>query len=357
MTIAALSVSPLNVEMNEPFEIATGTKTEVENVLVRLTLRDGTVGYGEGAPMHMFNGDTQHATLKAISRQKNFLIGKPVGRFRPLLEELDERLGPKLGSAKAALSMAILDAWSKQARMPLRLLFGGAQTKIHTDVTVTLGTPAQAKEAAKKIMALGVRAIKIKVGKDVDEDVERIEAVSGLSRRLSLLLDANCGYTPKQSLSLLAKLKRRKIIPDLFEQPAAKEDWKGLAEVHAKSGVAVAADESVSTRAEAWKMARVRAAQVVNIKLMKCGILEAWDIALICRAAGLRLMIGGMVESALAMGASAHFAAGLGGFDFVDLDTPLWFKKNPMRGLNIGRGGVYDLAQVKAGIGVSPLQK
>ena len=96
------------------------------------------------------------------------------------------------------------------------------------------------------------------------------------------------------------------------------------------------------------------APNLVNVKLMKCGLLEAWDIALICRAAGLGLMIGGMVESPLAMAAAAHLAAGLGGFSFVDLDTPLWFARNPMRGVQFGRGGVYDLSRVKAGIGVVP---
>src|SRR5262249_80261 len=118
--------------------------------------------------------------------------------------------------------------------------------------------------------------------------------------------------------------------------------------------VPVAADESVSSRSEASRMAKVRAASVVNIKLMKCGILEAWDIALICKAAGLGLMVGGMVESSLAMTAAAHFAAGLAGFSFLDLDTPLWFAKDPMKGVKFGRGGLYDLSKVRAGVGVTP---
>jgi len=91
------------------------------------------------------------------------------------------------------------------------------------------------------------------------------------------------------------------------------------------------------------------------VKLMKMGILEAWDVALIARAAGLGLMIGGMIETSLAMGCAAHFAAGIGGFSFVDLDTPLWLRKDPTKGLRLGRGGVYDLSRVRAGIGVIPL--
>jgi L-alanine-DL-glutamate epimerase-like enolase superfamily enzyme len=102
-------------------------------------------------------------------------------------------------------------------------------------------------------------------------------------------------------------------------------------------------------------LAATQAVQVVNIKLTKYGILEAWDIASVARAAGLGLMIGGNVESRLAMTAAAHFAAGLGGFSFVDLDTPLWFSSDPMRGMRMERDGSYLLGKVRSGIGVEPL--
>nr|OGS32276.1 MAG: hypothetical protein A3J82_02415 [Elusimicrobia bacterium RIFOXYA2_FULL_69_6] len=168
------------------------------------------------------------------------------------------------------------------------------------------------------------------------------------------MLDANQGYSPEQSLGLLRRLRGRGIVPVLFEQPAAAEDYAGLRAVSRHGGVPVAADESAGSREAVLRLVRRRAADVVNIKLMKCGILEAWDIAAIARSAGLGLMIGGNIESSLAMGAAAHFAAGLGGFSFVDLDTPLWFSRDPMRGVAIGPGGVYDLSRVRAGIGVVP---
>lgn len=352
--IASVKAVPLDAPMNAPFEIASGSKTSVTNVLVRLGLTNGTVGFGEGAPMTERCGEIQESTLAAVRSEGRLLCGRPISSFRSLLDDVDSHLGPNAGAARAALSMAILDAWCRTNRMPLRLLFGGAETRVRTDVTVTLGSAAQSRESARRILAMGVMTIKIKVGRDVEEDLERVLAVARLSKGLRLMLDANCGYTPGQSIKLLAGLKRRGVTPILFEQPAGKDDWKGLASVFRHGKVPVAADESVCCREEAWQMARVKAAQVVNIKLMKYGLLEAWEIAMVCRAAGLGLMIGGMVESSLAMGAAAHFAAGLGGFDFVDLDTPLWFSQDPMKGLSIGRGGLYDLSKVKSGIGVVP---
>jgi L-alanine-DL-glutamate epimerase-like enolase superfamily enzyme len=337
--------------MVEPFEIATGAKTAVHNVLVTVRLADGTRGYGEAAPPAA-GRDDQGRILRTIKGQRRPIIGKDVSALRPLLEGIEMRLAP--GPARAGLEMAVADAWARRNRVPLRLLFGGAQDRVESDVTITIVPPERARQAALKIVRMGVKTIKVKVGKNVEDDLERIRAIASVAPRQTLILDANCGYSPRESLRLLAALKRHGIAPILFEQPAAEDDWEGLAEVWRKGKVPVAADESVCSRADALKMAKKRSAQVVNIKLMKCGLLEAWDIALICRAAGLGLMIGGMVESRLAMSCSAHLAAGLGGFSFIDLDTPLWFSKEPVKGLTIGRGGVYDLSKVSAGIGVVP---
>lgn len=340
-----LEARPLDVPMREPFEIATGVETSVRNVLVRAVLR-GTTGWGEAAPMAAFDGQTQERTLAAVAG----LRLRETDGWRPMLEQAEALPG----AARAGVQTAILDAWCKRRGLPLRALFGAAETSVRSDVTVAIVPAHEAGRQARRIVSLGVRTIKIKVGKDVDDDEERVRAVAGAAPRAALLLDANQGYGPKGCLELLRRLKRRDVRPALFEQPAAKDDWKGLAAVQRLGGVPVAADESVSSRADAARMAREKAASVVNIKLMKCGLLEAWDIALTCRAAGLRLMIGGMIESSLAMTAAAHLAAGLGGFSFVDLDTPLWFARQPMRGVSFGRGGLYDLSRVRAGIGVEP---
>ncbi|MBI5624391.1 MAG: dipeptide epimerase [Elusimicrobia bacterium] len=348
--VAGVSAFALDAPMNAPFEIATGAQTEVRNVLVRVRLGDGTVGWGEGAPIP-YKRETQASVLKAVRAAGRMLVGRDAGGFRPLLDALEGLCG---GAARAALSMAVLDAWTRKRKLPLRMLFGGASSSVRSDVTVSIETPAQAFASARRIAGLGVRTIKVKIGKDFAGDLERTLAVARAVRGVKIMLDANCGYGPAESLRFLSRLKARGVVPILFEQPARAADWKGLAEVSRRGGVPVAADESVQGREDAWKLARTRAADVVNIKLMKYGLLEAWEVAQICRAAGIRLMIGGMVESSLAMTCAAHFAAGLGGFDFVDLDTPLWFEREPFRGVRIGRGGVYDLAGVRAGIGVEP---
>ena len=352
--IAEVSARPFRAELAVPFEIAGGTAHEHSGVFVRVRLKDGTLGHGEASPMKAFNGETPEGALTAIRRAGNSWLGRDGAAWRLRLEELEAALPKGAGTARAALGMALLDAWTRRARLPLRALFGGAESRILTDVTVTILPPEAAAEAARRIRAFGVRTVKIKVGKDPESDAARVAAVAAVDPRFTLTLDANQGYGPRESLQLLRLLKRRGLRIAMFEQPAAADDWDGLACVARLGGVPVAADESLRGRADALGLARRRAVSVLNLKLMKMGLLEAWDCARIARASGLGLMIGGMIETSLAMGCAAHFAAGIGGFGVVDLDTPLWLKRDPTRGLRLARGGVYDLSAVRAGIGVTP---
>jgi L-Ala-D/L-Glu epimerase len=110
-----------------------------------------------------------------------------------------------------------------------------------------------------------------------------------------------------------------------------------------EAGVPIAADESARSAADVLRLAREGAAHVINIKLMKAGVTEALRMIAIAQAAGLGLMIGGMVESILAMTFSAHLAAGIGGFSFVDLDTPLFVAEHPFAGGFAQSGGALTL--------------
>ena len=352
--IVAVDARPLRVAMNAPFAISGGSSCALETVFTRVRLADGSIGHGEASPLPAFNGETAANALLQIRRAGRLWLGRDAASWRPRLEELEEALPQGGGAARAALGMALLDAWTRRVGVPLRSLFGGATDRVVSDITVTLGSEAEAFTAARRIRTRGVRVIKIKVGLSPREDAARAAAVAAAHPRAALILDANQGYGPEHSLALVRLLRARGIVPVLFEQPAAADDFAGLASFHQKSGIPVAADESLRSRADALKLARTGAAQVLNLKLMKMGVLEAWDCALIARACGLGLMVGGMVETPLAMAAAAHLAAGLGGVRFIDLDTPLWLAESPTRGVVFGRGGVYDLSGVKAGIGVVP---
>jgi L-Ala-D/L-Glu epimerase len=169
-----------------------------------------------------------------------------------------------------------------------------------------------------------------------------------------LILDGNAGLGRAEASRLLAGLRARGIAPALLEQWLPKGDLSGMRALAAESGWPVAADEAVATAADARLVAGAGAAQFFNVKLMKAGVAEALEVASVARQAGIGLMIGGNVESILAMTVSACFAAGLGGFGYADLDTPLFLAANPFEGGFALEGGRISVAHIEAGHGVRP---
>lgn len=346
-----LSVLRLDVPMKEPFGIAGGAQTRAANVLARAELADGTVGWGEGAPMPAFNGETQAGTLAAARRAAAALRGADAGAFNSWGLA---RLLPRRACARAAVETALLDAWTRSLGVPLRTLFGGAADRLATDITIPIVPPDKAARAARDIRAFGVRTLKIKVGRRVPDDAARVLAALAAAPGSELMLDANAGYSAADALRLLGLLRAEGAEPVLFEQPVAAGDLAGLRRVRRDGKVRVAADESADSPAAVLRLAAAGACDVVNVKVMKLGLLGALETARTARACGFSLMIGGLVETRLGMTAAAHLACGLGGFEFADLDTPLFLARDPMRGVPIRRGGLYDLAPVKAGVGVVP---
>ncbi|MFT3767839.1 MAG: enolase C-terminal domain-like protein [Minicystis sp.] len=237
----------------------------------------------------------------------------------------------------------MLDALARRAGMPLWAFFGGSGRALVTDVTIPTGSIEEARADAAMRAAAGFSRLKVKVGgAGAKDDAARLVAIREAAPGAELMLDGNGGLTAEAALDLLTDLRARGVLPILFEQPVPGGDIEGLAQVARRGSVPVAADESVTTAADVLRIAAAGAAQVVNIKPMKSGVVEALAIASTARAAGLGLMIGGMVEAKLSMSLSACFAAGLGGFAFVDLDTPLFLADEPFEGGYAQRGEHLD---------------
>ena len=353
-TIRTLSATRLDIPLLTPFGIAGGAQDVARNLLVTLELADGTRGYGEAAPFPAFNGETQASALAAIEVARPLLEGADVRAWRPVAAALRASIGAA-GSARCAIETAMLDALTRRAGMPLYVFFGGAGHALETDMTVTTGSVEQASIAALEILARGISVIKVKVGAgELALDLARLVAIHAVAPDAPLILDGNGGMRAHTALELMAALHMQNIHPVLLEQPVPADDWEGMGQLARWGGAPLAADETASSAANVLRIAAERAAHVVNIKLQKAGVVEALDIAAICRAAGLRLMIGGMVESILAMTMSAHFAAGLGGFEFVDLDTPMFMAENPFEGGFQQQGARLDLSGIAAGHGVRP---
>jgi L-alanine-DL-glutamate epimerase-like enolase superfamily enzyme len=352
--IKKYSVRKLDAELFTPFTISSGSHKSMTNALFTLEAAGGVRGYGEAAIATHITGETREKTMRSLAKAGELLAGLDASDYLGAMCRL-ERLLEGNRAALAAAEMAVLDLATRLQGVSLWRFFGGRVPAVKTDVTVVIGGAAAAYEFTKKMRARGFRIFKIKTGVDMDEDYRRLESVRRAAPGCAVYLDANCAHTAKEAEKFVRGLMRRGITPAVVEQPVKKDDIDGLAYLSRRLPMPVCADESAYSLDDVFNLIRRSAVTAVNIKLTKLGFLRAREVWSLARAKGIKLMMGEMVESELASCAAAQFAAGLGGFDFIDLDTPFFIKDSGLRQPSfLSRDGVYSLDRVKAGIGVEP---
>jgi len=347
------SISHLRAGLIQPFRTALGQHDSLDNLLFRLRLADGTTGWGEAAVASHITGETIEQTSGSLRLAARKLRGRNIADYQRLSCLLHE-LFPANKSAVAAVETALLDALTRRLRIPLWKFFGNKPAGFSTDITIVIAELEETKQAALEFYKRGFRTFKVKIGRDRDLDLKRVLAVKKAAPRCGIYLDANQGYSSRETLELVRELKAKGVVPSLLEQPVPREDWEGLKRVTMLAGVPVCADESVRNIPECLRAIREKAAHVINIKTMKSGLIQGREIAMLARSAGMQLMIGGMMESSLSMTASAHLAAGLGCFRYVDLDTPFFIKSGLAGNPYLDSKGRYDLSKVGSGIGIIP---
>ncbi len=353
-SLVDLAIFPVDIALREPFGIATGAKTAALNVFVRVTLADGSVGWGEAAPFEAVNGERREVALHAIERARAALLGWDASAWRGLGARLRE-LSPESPSARCAVETAVIDALCVSLGVSMAVFFGGLATELESDLTITTGTAERARESAFSIAAQGYKTIKLKVGgASLDSDLARVRAVHQAAPLCRLVLDGNAALTVDDAVSIARECERLGATLAVFEQPCARNDDAAARSVHERARVMVCADESVASVGDVARLARAGAAQAINLKITKSGVIECYDMAITARAHGLSVMVGGMVESSLAMSASAHLACGLGGVEFVDLDTPLWLVDEPVSAQMLRDGPRLSVARVSVGHGARP---
>jgi L-alanine-DL-glutamate epimerase-like enolase superfamily enzyme len=348
--IVNLEAIPLNVPLLADFAISSSTLQSVSNIAVRIELGGGTVGWGETPILAPLTAETQSSGIQAIGAAASLIRGQFAGAWRLISELLLERF-PNYPSVRAGIEMALFDALARYRGMPLYEFFGGSCVDLKTDITIPICSSEKAFGLAREYRLRGFEIVKVKVGQDPDEDFDHLCAIREGFPECRLLLDANCGFDADEMIDLVDRLTQSGMKPVLIEQPVARDDLAGLRKVGEKTGIPVAADESCVCARDAMRIVGARAAQVINIKLVKSGVVEALDIASVARSAGLDLMIGGMVETRIGMGFAAHFAAGIGQFKWIDLDTPLLLAEDPVDGGYRVDGARYILDTEQPGHG------
>lgn len=330
--IVKIELWPIDIPLTDPFVVATGSRVVAQNAFVRLTLADGTQGYGEIAPFPEVGGETREASLARAQLLATHLVGRSVRHYRALAYALVED-APDFPAARCGLETAMLDAFCRTASIPLWSLFGGMDVRPYeTDITIPITDLAHTLALAQGWYQKGFRLFKMKVGHDVEDDIGRLDAVHRACPGITFILDANQGYSRSEAVAAVEGVRSFGGRILLLEQPLPREDIDGMAALRHGWNVPIAADESVRSLADLHAVQQRQAADFVNIKITKTGVMPAVDIAAVARGSALHLMIGGMVETRVAMGCSLGLVLGLGGFEVLDLDTPLLLAQDPVLG-------------------------
>jgi o-succinylbenzoate synthase len=330
--ITKIELWPLDVPITDPFVVATGQRLVAENIFVRLTLQGGAVGYGEMAPFPEVGGESRDSCLKAAQQLAAAMLGKFATHYQTIARTMHEMTAAH-PAARCGLETALLDALCRELGIPVWALWGGADVRAReTDITIPITTVERSISLGRGWYTKGFRLFKTKVGMDVEQDIRRVEALHQALPDSAFIIDANQGFTEAQCRTFVKEISPCGAAVVLLEQPVPRADLEGMAALRRDLGIPIAADESVRSLQDAKDVARRDAADFINIKITKCGLLNAIEIATFARSVGLRMMAGGMVETRVAMGCSFALALGLGGFELLDLDTPLLLATDPVKG-------------------------
>ncbi|MCB1569319.1 MAG: dipeptide epimerase [Xanthomonadales bacterium] len=335
MKITDITLGLIRVPLKTPFKTALRTVETVEDVIVCIHTDSGHIGYGEAAATAVITGDTHGSIIEAIRLYlRPRLLGEDIADLNRIVGLIQGAL-ERNTSAKAAVEIAVYDLWAQLYGAPLYQMLGGGEPVITTDITISVDHIDKMVADSLAAIDRGFSSLKIKVGKDIGLDVERVRAIhAAVEGRALLRLDANQGWSAKQAVHAMHTLEDAGVRLELLEQPVKARDLDGLKYVTERIHTPVMADESVFGPLEVIELIRMRAADIVNIKLMKTGgISNAIRIADIAALHGVECMIGCMIECSISVSAAVHLAvAKAATITRVDLDGPSLCAYDPVDG-------------------------
>ncbi len=335
MKITDIRFGMLRVPLKTPFKTALRTVDAVEDIVVMVHTDSGHVGYGEAPATAVITGDTHGSIIEAIRHYISpRLVGADIADLNRITQSVQSSM-EKNSSAKAAVEIAVYDLWGQLYGAPLYRLLGGGDPVITTDITISVDYIDKMVADSLAAVERGFESLKIKVGKDIGLDIERVKAIyAAVEGRALLRLDANQGWTAKQAVYALQTLEDAGVRLELVEQPVKAQDLNGMKYVTERVHTPIMADESVFGPTEVVELIRMRAADIINIKLMKTGgISNAIRIADIAAMYQVECMIGCMLESSISVAAAVHVAvAKANAITKIDLDGPSLGAFNPVDG-------------------------
>lgn len=330
--IGPVEVESLHRPLRTVFRTALREVRALDAIVVRIRA-GGLSGTGTTVAVPRITGETDASIRATVTGPlRDALRGA-----RTLGDALDSVHRAVTGnpSARAAVDLALHDLAARAAGTGLAGLLGNPAAPVRSDLTVSVDSRQAMADRAAQALADGFDTVKLKLD-DAALDLHRIGAVHAVldgrttpdGRPARLRVDANQAWTPEETVRLLAEVHAREIPVEFVEQPVAAADLDGLAFVRERSPFPILADESAFTAADIRRVAEAGAADLVNVKLLKCGGLgPARDAVEAAAAAGFGVIIGCMLEPAEGVAAARDLAAAATAGPLAhDLDAGWWVR-------------------------------
>lgn len=355
MKIKEIKVSKENLDLTRPYTVAYKTVDSVENCIVEIITDSGLYGLGAANPSKYVVGKDVDENIAALSEANiNWLYGRDIREISLLCHEIREKFANEAGAC-AALDIALHDIFAKHLQIPLVRFLGQKHTSMATSITIGIKDVQETLEEAKEYVGRGFKILKVKLGKSLEEDVERVKKLKEVYKNNMIIrVDTNQGYTRMQLEDFYYKTISMDL--ELIEQPLkadAIEDYRKLPTVVKKL---VALDESLVSPKDAFMLAsKPCAGCIFNIKLMKCGgIQSAKEIAVIAKNSDTDLMWGCNDESIISISAALHTAFSCANTRYIDLDGSLDLARDVVAGGFTLKDGMMSVTD-KPGLGVEKI--
>ena len=343
MTIREVRVHQLTAALHTPFVTALRTTASVETTVVELVDSDGVRGYGEAPQVWRVTGESLAGSAACIGGPLADVVrGRDPDDLHDLTAEVRDAVVGNAG-AKAAVDVALHDLAARRLGISLPRLLGGSRHRVATDVTVSAGPSEQLAADTESRLEDGFDVVKLKVGRGTEADVAGVMAVrAAAGPSVRIRVDANQGWSVREAVRVIRALEDAGAGLEFVEQPVHAADLEGLRQVTAHVDTPVMADESVFGLRQLTTVIERRAADLVNIKLAKCGgLVVAGAMMELAAAHGVGTIVGTMMESPIGVGAAASLAAARGTSYVSDLDAAWWAERSPVLG-----GLRYDASTV-----------
>lgn len=318
-----ITTSRLSTPLHTPFVTALRRATALSSVIVTVTDADGRSGSGEAPEVWQVTGETREGIEACVRGPlgevlRTWDLMRPIAELAPLLDAAI--VGN--GGAKAACEVAVTELVAARAGVPLHRLLGADVDDVTTDMTLAADA---APTVAAALTQAGFRSLKLKVGVDPDDIARVVSIWQNATDPVSIRIDVNQGWDLPTAIAAITAWQNAGVQLDFVEQPLPVGDLAGHARLRREVSVPIMLDESVFTVRDLHRALEAGAADLINIKLAKCGGLQSGlELARLAREGGADVMVGSMMESRTGVGAAAALAAVIAPGTVHDLDAAWW---------------------------------